>query len=125
MMRVLIADDHSIVREGVKSILANVPDVIVAAEARNGKEVLEAIITSARQALAKAGMTVRQTVFASYAATLFLGGMALWVMYASPLHTLGVLTGTLLLVLAIAVKLGRYQMPSNRQIFTEGDSDKD
>jgi two-component system invasion response regulator UvrY len=43
MTRVLIADDHSIVREGVKSILANVPDVIVAAEARNGKEVLEKV----------------------------------------------------------------------------------
>jgi len=41
MTHVLIADDHSIVREGVKSILANVPDVIVAAEARNGREALE------------------------------------------------------------------------------------
>ncbi len=67
----------------------------------------------------KAGMTVRQTVLASYAATLFLGCMALWVMYASPVHMLGVLAGTLLLVLAIAIKLGRYQMPSNREIFTE------
>ncbi len=73
----------------------------------------------------KAGMTVRQTVLASYTATIFLGGMALWTMYASPIHTLGVLAGTLLLVLAIAVKLGRYQMPSNRQIFNEDGSYKD
>jgi two-component system, NarL family, invasion response regulator UvrY len=43
MIRILIADDHSIVREGVKSILANVPDVVVAAEACNGNEVLEKV----------------------------------------------------------------------------------
>lgn len=67
----------------------------------------------------KAGMTIRQTVVASYVATLFLGGMALWAMYAAPLHMLGVLAGTLLIVLAIALKLSRYQMPSNREIFRQ------
>ncbi len=46
MTRILIADDHIIVREGLKSILANVPDVIVAAEACNGKEVLEKLRNS-------------------------------------------------------------------------------
>jgi UDP-GlcNAc:undecaprenyl-phosphate GlcNAc-1-phosphate transferase len=65
----------------------------------------------------KAGMTIRQTVAASYIATIFLGCMALWAMYASPLHMLGVLSGTLLIVLAVALKLSRYQMPSNREIF--------
>jgi hypothetical protein len=45
--------------------------------------------------------------------------MALWAMYAAPLHMLGVLVGTLLIVLAIALKLSRYQMPSNREIFRQ------
>lgn len=39
MIRVLIADDHSIVREGIKSLLANEPDIQVAAEACNSDEV--------------------------------------------------------------------------------------
>jgi len=43
MTRVLIADDHSIVREGIKSLLASVPDIVIAAEARNGDEVFEKI----------------------------------------------------------------------------------
>ncbi len=40
-MRVLIADDHTIVREGIKQILAEIPEVTVTDEARNGQEVLE------------------------------------------------------------------------------------
>lgn len=39
MIRILIADDHTIVREGLKQILAETPDMIVADEASNGQEV--------------------------------------------------------------------------------------
>ncbi|MDA8431392.1 MAG: response regulator transcription factor [Nitrospiraceae bacterium] len=40
MIRILIADDHRIVREGLKQILAETPDMIVMDEASNGQEVL-------------------------------------------------------------------------------------
>jgi len=39
-LRVLIGDDHRIVREGLKQILADAPDVQVVAEAQTGAEVL-------------------------------------------------------------------------------------
>lgn len=40
MIRVLIGDDHRIVREGLKQVLADAPDVGVLAEAQTGAEVL-------------------------------------------------------------------------------------
>jgi two-component system, NarL family, invasion response regulator UvrY len=40
MIRVLIADDHAIVREGLKQILSDVPDMMVVDEAVNGEEAL-------------------------------------------------------------------------------------
>lgn len=43
MIRVLIADDHAIVREGLKQIVADTPDIIVAGEAKDGHEALDAI----------------------------------------------------------------------------------
>jgi two-component system, NarL family, invasion response regulator UvrY len=42
-IRVLIGDDHRIVREGLKQILADAPDVQVVAEAQTGPEVLEQV----------------------------------------------------------------------------------
>ncbi|MCU0764036.1 MAG: response regulator transcription factor [Hydrogenophaga sp.] len=39
-IRVLIADDHRIVREGLKQILADAPDVQLVAEAQTGPDVL-------------------------------------------------------------------------------------
>jgi DNA-binding NarL/FixJ family response regulator len=39
-IRVLIGDDHRIVREGIKQVLADAPDVTVVAEAATGPEVL-------------------------------------------------------------------------------------
>jgi two-component system invasion response regulator UvrY len=42
-MKILIADDHTIFREGLKHILTEYPDMIVADEARNGREVLDKI----------------------------------------------------------------------------------
>ncbi len=40
MIRVLLADDHAIVRNGLKEILESTGDIIVAAEATNGHEAL-------------------------------------------------------------------------------------
>jgi two-component system invasion response regulator UvrY len=39
-IRVFIADDHAIVREGLKQILAESPDIIVAGEAENGLDAI-------------------------------------------------------------------------------------
>jgi len=41
MIRVLIADDHPIVREGLRQILSETDDILVVDEASNGKEVLD------------------------------------------------------------------------------------
>lgn len=43
MIKILIADDHAIVREGLKQILAETDDLVVAGEAANGHEALEYI----------------------------------------------------------------------------------
>jgi two-component system, NarL family, invasion response regulator UvrY len=43
MIKILIADDHTIFREGLKHILSEYPDVTVADEAKNGREVLDKI----------------------------------------------------------------------------------
>jgi two-component system, NarL family, invasion response regulator UvrY len=40
MIRILVADDHTVVREGIKQILAGREDMIVEDEAANGQEVL-------------------------------------------------------------------------------------
>ena len=41
MIRILVADDHTIVREGVKQLLSEENDFVVAGEAANGLEVLK------------------------------------------------------------------------------------
>jgi DNA-binding NarL/FixJ family response regulator len=43
VIKILIADDHAIVREGLKQILSDSPDLVVVAEAGSGQEVLEKI----------------------------------------------------------------------------------
>ena len=43
MTRVLIADDHALVRDGLKRILEGHDDMIVAGEAANGHDVLQAL----------------------------------------------------------------------------------
>jgi len=40
-LKVLIADDHPVVRHGLKQILSAHPDVVVVGEAKNGNEALE------------------------------------------------------------------------------------
>ena len=46
MINILIADDHPIVREGLKQIIAEAPDMVVAAEASNGYELLDKVRNS-------------------------------------------------------------------------------
>jgi len=43
MIKILIADDHPIVREGLKQILQEASDIVVADEASNGQEVLDKV----------------------------------------------------------------------------------
>jgi two-component system invasion response regulator UvrY len=45
MIRILIADDHAVVREGVKHILSDIPDIHIAGEASSGTEVLNKVNT--------------------------------------------------------------------------------
>ncbi len=40
MIRIILGDDHRIVREGLKQILADAPDVCIVGEAQSGPEVL-------------------------------------------------------------------------------------
>jgi len=43
MIRVLVADDHTIVREGLKQILSDIPDIEVAGEAAYANEVISKV----------------------------------------------------------------------------------
>lgn len=43
MIRILVADDHPVVRDGLVAILATQPDLEVVAEAASGQEVLERV----------------------------------------------------------------------------------
>ena len=43
MIRALIADDHAVVRQGLKQILGGTPEMLVAGEATNGQEVLDKV----------------------------------------------------------------------------------
>jgi len=43
MLKILVADDHMIVREGLKQILGEIPDMIVAGEASDGSKTLHKV----------------------------------------------------------------------------------
>jgi two-component system, NarL family, invasion response regulator UvrY len=45
MIKILIADDHAIVRKGLRQILTDTPDIIVSDECCNGEELLEKVET--------------------------------------------------------------------------------
>jgi two-component system, NarL family, invasion response regulator UvrY len=45
MIKILIADDHAIVRKGLKQILADVPDMVVVDECGNGSELIYKVNT--------------------------------------------------------------------------------
>jgi len=43
MIKILIADDHAVVRQGLKQIVSETSDMVVAAEASSGQEVLKKV----------------------------------------------------------------------------------
>jgi two-component system, NarL family, invasion response regulator UvrY len=45
MIKILIADDHAVVREGLKATIQDMPGMGVVAEAKNGQEVLDIVRT--------------------------------------------------------------------------------
>ncbi|OQX81097.1 MAG: DNA-binding response regulator, partial [Bacteroidetes bacterium 4484_249] len=45
MINIIIADDHRIFIDGIKTVLANVPDIKITGEALNGKQVLSLLKT--------------------------------------------------------------------------------
>jgi len=47
MIRILIGDDHAIVRQGLRQVLALIPELELVAEAKNGWEVIEHVRTCA------------------------------------------------------------------------------
>lgn len=40
-IRILVADDHAVVREGLRGLIAGQPDIVVVAEASNGREAIQ------------------------------------------------------------------------------------
>jgi DNA-binding NarL/FixJ family response regulator len=45
-IRILVADDHAVVRRGLSHIFAMSPDIVIAGEAVNGSDVLERLRTT-------------------------------------------------------------------------------
>ena len=43
-IRVLLADDHAVVRAGLKAVLGTAKDIVVVGEARNGREAVDAAV---------------------------------------------------------------------------------
>ena len=43
VIRVLVCDDHQIVRQGIRQMLADAPDIVLAAEAENGPDALRLV----------------------------------------------------------------------------------
>ena len=41
MIRILIADDHQLITDGISNLLADVPNLVVVGQCQNGKDVLE------------------------------------------------------------------------------------
>jgi two-component system, NarL family, invasion response regulator UvrY len=44
MIKLLVADDHAIIRKGLEQIIAETSDIVVAGEARNGQEAIEKVL---------------------------------------------------------------------------------
>ncbi|WP_413184472.1 response regulator [Paraburkholderia sacchari] len=75
MMRIMIADDHAIIRDGLKRILSTVSDMEVAAEAVDGTDVVEQLRNTAVDVLlldmsmpGKSGIALIQQIKASHPA---------------------------------------------------------
>lgn len=46
MIRILVADDHAVVRQGLKQIVGDTSDIVVADEASSGQEVLDKVLAN-------------------------------------------------------------------------------
>ncbi|MGI4759938.1 MAG: response regulator [Janthinobacterium lividum] len=46
MNRIFLVDDHTIVRDGLRALLANEPDIAIVGEASNGQELLDRLATT-------------------------------------------------------------------------------
>ncbi|WP_293776176.1 response regulator transcription factor [uncultured Oxalicibacterium sp.] len=75
MIRLLIADDHAIIRDGLKQIISFMPDMQVVGEAATGDEVLQMVRTTAVDLLlldmsmpGRSGIALIQQIHASYPA---------------------------------------------------------
>jgi len=44
--RLFLVEDHRIVRDGIKALLQDAPEIFISGEAENGKELLEKIASS-------------------------------------------------------------------------------
>ena len=66
VIRVVIADDHNIVRAGIRELLADEPDIEVVGEARNGQEAVELAL---RQRPAVVVMDINMPVLSGVEAT--------------------------------------------------------
>ena len=42
-IKIILADDHAIIREGLKPLIEKEPDMLVAGEAENGRETLQRV----------------------------------------------------------------------------------
>jgi two-component system, NarL family, invasion response regulator UvrY len=51
MIRVFIADDHPVVRQGLRQIISSTHDIVVAAEARSGRELLTQLASTPSDAV--------------------------------------------------------------------------
>ena len=51
MIRVVLADDHTLVREGLRSLLSLVPDISLVGEASSGKETVAAVLETSPDVL--------------------------------------------------------------------------
>ena len=58
MIRVLVCDDHFIVREGIKQVLADAADIALAGEAESGPQALRQVRDAAEQTAAGGGIDV-------------------------------------------------------------------
>ena len=45
MIRIVVADDHPVVRDGLRSLIEGIPDMTIVAEASNGREAVRAAVT--------------------------------------------------------------------------------
>ena len=64
MIKILMVDDHLIVRQGIKRILDDVPDMKITNEVSSGKEALDLI--KKKKTISQNSIKIRMIIFPSY-----------------------------------------------------------